>query len=184
MRDLRLKHFALIISLILLSCQDTDIESKSLVDTDMEQAIVLADDYLATSRTEATDLDVTVIKYSSDLTYKTNTITNGYDVIEETTVTAVSKPGGYIFWFAGGGVKYLHSIEMDEASAAALGNDLPFEVIPGDLWALWIPLDILEDVKEDEEFHLKYDIVYTNKEGDIIRLDPKIQIPPMEDSEE
>lgn len=174
MRDLRLKHITIIFSFILLACQDTDLETENPVDTEMEEAWAIANEFLSTSRNGGTDADVTVIKYKSDLEYKTNTIAGGYQPINEETITAESMPGGYVFWHAGGGVKELLAIEMDSTSQIALGQNEPFEVVPGHYWALWIPIDI--DVET-----LKYDIVYMTKENEIIRLDPKIQVKSTEE---
>lgn len=171
MRDFKLKHIAVCFSFILLACQDTDLETESPVDQDMEDALALAEDFLSSSRTEIIDSDVTVIRYQSDLVYKTNSIQGGYEPINEETITAESMPGGYIFWNRGGGVAALVQIEMDSASQASLGVYEPFEVIKGQMWALWIPKDLDDDIET-----LKYDIIYKNISGDIIRLDPKIQI--------
>lgn len=177
MRNIGLKHIAVVFTFILLACQDTDHETVTLVDQDMVEALALAEEFLGSSRNEGTDSDVTVIKYKSDLLYKTNTIAGGYSPIDEETITAESMPGGYVFWHAGGGVRELLGIEMDEASQEVLGDEnIPFEVIPGRYWALWIPSDIDMDIKM-----LKYDIVYVTKAGDAVRLDPKIQIKSTEE---
>lgn len=171
MRDLKFKHFAIAFAFLLLACQDTELESTPDVDQDMVEALSLANDFLSTSRNEGTDSDVTVLKYKSDLVYKTNTVKGGYDAISEQTITAVSQRGGYVFWHAGGGVRKLLGIEMDEDSQKELGDSEPFEVIKDHYWALWIPTGIDDDVET-----LKYDIIYETKSGEIVRLDPKIQI--------
>lgn len=175
MRDFKLKHFAIIFSFILLACQDTDLEPEAQIDADMEEAWARAEDFLSTARIEATDKDVTVIRYNMDLLYNTNTSTGDYDAINEMTVTAVSMQGGYVFWHAGLGVKQLLGIELDEDSQDALGEEnTPFEVLDGEYWALWIPSYLEYD--DDDDIYLKYDIIYETYTGDIVRLDPKIQI--------
>jgi len=182
MRDLTLKHFVLLFSFLLLACQDN--EPEELGDPEMELAWEMVGEYLSSSRTESTDVDVTVIKYSSDLLYKTNNIFGNYNPISEETITAQSEPGGYVFWLSGLGVKELLAIEMDKDSQEALGENEPFEVVPGELWALWIPSDLYDDddddddddEEEEEEIHLKYDIVYKTNSGEVIRLDPKLQV--------
>ena len=182
MRDLQLRYIAIFFSFILLACQDTPIDSETPIDKDMEQAWVNAESFLSNSRMRGTDSDVTVIKYQSELEYKTNTNYGGYEPIDEMTVTAETLPGGFIFWHAGGGVKRLLGIEMDEDSQELVGEDNePFEIIPGHFWVLWIPADIQdeedeEEEEEDDDIYLKYDIVYETYSGDIVRLDPKIQI--------
>lgn len=186
MRDLKLKHLAVIFSFLLLACQDSDLETDQPIDSDMEDALALADEFLSASRNNATDKDITVIKYQKDLLFKTNTIAGSYDPIDEMTVTAESKPGGFVFWHAGGGVKRLIGIEMDDYSQDLLDGNVPFEVVPGHYWALWIPNDIEKDDEDDEEdeddenenedIYLKYDIVYETNSGEIVRLDPKLQV--------
>ena len=174
MRDLRLKHFVLLFSFLLLACQDNELASEEVGDPEMELAWNIANEFLSNSRTESNDTDVTVIKFSDELAFKTNTIQGGYDLIQETTVTAETEPGSYVFWHAGGGVKELLGIEMDEDSQEALGDNYPFEVVPGHYWALWVP-DALGDDDEDDIF-LKYDILCKTNSGEVIRLDPKLQV--------
>ena len=172
MSDLTFKLITTIGFLILLSCQDTQLETELQADNDMEEAWALANDYISTSRSDVTDVDVTVIRYSSNLQYKTNTVTGEYDPIAETTITAHSRRGGYVFWLAGNGVQRLISIEMSEDSQEELGEDNPpFSVVDGLYWALWIPHDLDDDIEQ-----LKYDIVYESDSGEIIRLDPKLQL--------
>ena len=155
-----------------LGCQDSDIAPENIADPAMEAAIHKATDYLATSRSTATDLDVTVIRYKAEeLLYKTNTIKGKYQPIDEETVTAVTTINGYVFWFKASGVKELNEIELDEASEELLGEREPFEVLDGLLWALYIPQD-----KDLLGKTLKYDIVYELNSGETIRLDPKLQI--------
>lgn len=158
--------------LLFLACQETELSPDNVTDLEMETARSLSEDFLNNARIEeVTDVDVTVIKFSSDLLYKTNTIFGKYNPISEETITAESEPGGYVFWFGGSGVKELVEIEMDSASQAILDYNEPFEVISEELWALWIPSDIDDDIET-----LKYDIIYQNNSNQIIRLDPKIQI--------
>ena len=171
MRNLPLKLSAALSFLLLLGCQESDVTPELPEDQDMTAAWTKTNEYLASSRTESTDVDVTVIKYEDDLAYKTNEVTGEYEPIKEETITAKTQPGGYIFWFAGGGVSSLEDIDFDEASEELLGGYLPFEVIDGYMWALYIPYDFGEDHAE-----LKYDIVYENLAGEIIRLDPKLQV--------
>ncbi len=180
MRDLRLKHFALLFSVFLLACQETGVEPDDPGDPDMEMAWEIANEFLSSSRTESNDTDVTVIKFKKDeLSFKTNTIQGGYNPIDEMTVTAETENGSYVFWHAGGGVKELLGIEMDEESQDLLGDNVPFEVVPNHYWALWIPNSFDEDEDEDEsadDVYLKYDIVYKTNSNEIVRLDPKIQV--------
>ena len=171
MRNIPLKLSAALSLFLLLGCQESEVAPDLLEDQDMTAAWAKTNEYLSSSRTEATDVDVTVIKYENDLAYKTNEVTGEYEPINEETITAETQPGGYIFWFAGGGVVSLEDIEFDEASEALLQGYLPFEVIDGFMWALYIPYDFGEEHAE-----LKYDIVYENQAGEIIRLDPKLQV--------
>ncbi len=173
MKNLLSSIAILMMIFIILSCQDEELNELEQVDQDMIEAIQNADNYLAEEQgrtSSVTDVDVTVLKYSDSLIYKTNTITGEYEAIMEETITAHSKPGGYIFWFPGGGVQELIEIDLEEASEKHLGHDA-FEVLPGELWALYIPLDYDTSMET-----LKYDIVYRSTTNEIIRLDPKIQI--------
>ena len=174
MRNLTLKSFVTLFVLCVLACQETDdVEiQEAPQDLDMTEAWTKSEEFLNSARTESVDVDVTVIKYQDDLAYKTNTITGQYEPINVETITAESQPGGYIFWYAGGGIDELIQIEMDQESAEALNGYLPFEVLDGLLWALWVPFDYDAEVLD----HLKYDIVYKSTSGEVIRLDPKIQI--------
>lgn len=171
MRNIPLKLSAALTFLLLLACQESDIEPAILEDQDMIAAWAKTNEYLRSSRTESTDVDVTVITYEDDLAYKTNEVTGEYEPINEETITAETHPGGYIFWYAGGGVKSLEDIDFDEASEELLDGYLPFEVVDGYMWALYIPYDFDEHANS-----LKYDIVYENLAGEVIRLDPKLQV--------
>ncbi len=171
MRNLQPKLYAVLLTFCVLACQESEIQPDSLEDHDMQEAWLMANDFLSSSRTESTDEDVTVIRYEQNLAYKTNVVTGSYEPINEETITAESHPGGFVFWYAGGGVKSLIEIEFDAASEALLGDYLPFEVVPGEMWALYITSDF-----DTNHELLKYDIIYENNDGEIIRLDPKIQV--------
>lgn len=167
-----LKYFVTLSLVLLLGCQESEITTEAQNDPDMELAIAEANEFFASSRRSKKDLDVTVIKYKKEeLLYKTNNLKGKYQPINEETITAVTVIDGYIFWKKAGGVKKLLEIELDDDSQELLGDCEPFEVKKNRLWALWIP---------DEAYlkgeTLKYDIVYQTKAGDVIRLDPKIQI--------
>lgn len=173
MKDLRLKHFAFLFSFLLLACEDTDLATiEEQGDPDMEEAWALVDDYFQSANVSSTDTDVTVLKYNDELQYKTNTIIGTYEPIDEQTITAMSEPGGWVFWYAGGGVKELISIEMNPASQAILGEHYPHSIVWGQQWGLWIPWWIDSNVVNE----LKYDIVYKTWDDEVVRLDPKIQI--------
>ena len=174
MKNLRIKYLSLSIVFLALGCQQDEIQVEDAVDTDMVLAWELANDFLNSSRTESTDQDVTVLKMKQDepLSYKTNTIQGPYQPLGEMTITAETYPGGYIFWHAGGGIQTLIEIEFDDASEELLDDSEPFEVVPCRMWALYIP----QDFDPSSGDILKYDIEYVNKDGQLIRLDPKIKI--------
>ena len=178
MKNLRSKHFTAILAFLLLGCQETSITVEEPGDPDMEQAWVLVNEFLSSSRNTSEDNDVTVLKLKQyeDLSYKTNTIQGSYNPLGEMTVTAETVPGGYVYWHAGGGVKELLGIEMDDDSQEALGESEPFEINEGRFWALMIPADFGQEDEEDDEFHLKYDIIYKTQDDEVVRLDPKIKI--------
>ena len=163
---------AIFILVLIIGCQESEITADVETDPDMEAALAEAEEFFNSYRIKKKKKDVIVIKYKKDeLLYKTNTIKGKYSPVYEETVTAVTVVDGYIFWRKAGGIKKLLEIEMDEASKELLCGSEPFEIKKGKLWALWIPDD--KDLKGKT---LKYDIVYKTKSGDVIRLDPKIQI--------
>ena len=181
------------LTFVFLSCKDSEVPSASVdeIDQDMEVATQLADDYIksmmdlqytnSSSSRKPDDIDkigksITVLKYKNgELVYNTNTDTiRGYQSVGETTITATAEPGEYIFWFAGGGVTSLDSIDFDNESLEFL-EELPMEIRHYQSWVVQIP----EDADIERDF-LKYDIVYQTKEsaGVSIRLDPKIAMVP------
>ncbi len=193
LKFLKVQLIVLFLTFAFLSCQDSDIPSSSVdeIDQDMELATQLADDYIksmlelqytnsSSSRQpdniDKIDKSITVLKYKNgQLVYNTNTDTiRGYQSVGETTITAWAEPGEYIFWFAGGGVTSLDSIDFDNESLEFL-DELPMEIRNYHSWVLQIPEDF-----DTERDYLKYDIVYQTKEsaGVSIRLDPKIAMVP------
>ena len=176
-----------------LACQEDNLREE--IDPEMEQATAMADHYLfslvtnqADSKTrrgrdaiDDIDRSITVLKFHKDrLVYKTNTDDkSGYDYVGETTVTAYVNPGEYIFWFAGGGISMLDSIDFDNESVEFL-DELPEYLLDYEMWVVKVPEDY-----DPEHNVLKYDIVYETREnaGIKIRLDPKIQIKSGEDVE-
>ncbi|WP_258099771.1 hypothetical protein [Marinoscillum pacificum] len=177
----------LILFSCLLSCKDNDFPMViEEVDHDMESATELVDSYLSTtygsSNTNGRAEDaidkikksITVIKFhKGELVYNTNTDSiNGYQKIEETTITASVMPGEMIFWFSGAGINSLDSIDFDDQSLEFL-DDLPSEIKDYKMWVVQVP----DDYDSDHNM-LKYDIVYESKDyaGVKVRLDPKIQI--------
>lgn len=158
--------------ILFLGCQEAELTTDNLEDPDMEAALVEVEEYFSKSRRSKSDVDVTVIKYKKEeLLYKTNTVKGRYSPIYEETVTAVTVIDGFIFWKKAGGVKRLIEIELDDHSEELLGDSEPFEIKEGKLWALRIP-----DERDLRGKTLKYDIIYQLTSGEVIRLDPKIQI--------
>ncbi|WP_420576990.1 hypothetical protein [Ekhidna sp.] len=182
MRILRVRQLALIAILLFVACQDEVIEENS-IDEDMIAATALANDYLETvkGRFEDSDKAITVLKHKDGkLLFDTNTDDfKGYQEVVETSITAIVNPGDYIFWFAGGGLSEVDSIEFDEASEAYLG-DLPEDFVPHKMWVIRVPL-----LTDQNQTSLKYDIVYVARENGIrVRLDPKITVGGQSDSGE
>ena len=180
MRILRVRQLALVSIFLFVACQD-EVINKSQVDEDMIAAVSLAEDYLQTvkGRFEDSDKAITVLKYKDGkLLFDTNTDDfKGYQEVVETSVTAIVDPGDYIFWFAGGGLSEVDSIDFDEASEAYL-DDLPEDFVPHKMWVIRVPLSC-------EQQMLKYDIVYVARENGIrVRLDPKITVGGQSDSGE
>lgn len=176
MRDLRLKHAALLFSFILLACQDSDLDEINDIqeeDLDMIEGHAAMEEYFSNTRADYTDKDMTILRCNKhgELFFKTNTFKGSYESIDERTVTARSQAGGFVFWRAGSRVDELNKIILSDKSQQDLGNSTPFEVKEDELWALWIPANIDPSVKA-----LKYDIIYTNDLGERVRLDPKIKI--------
>tara|TARA_B100001245_G_C22794815_1_gene383275 strand:- start:225 stop:848 length:624 start_codon:yes stop_codon:yes gene_type:complete len=175
---------------LFLSCRENEVPGANIeeLDNDMEVAKNMVDLYLtsrvqegsersgrsAGDKIDKIDKSITVLKFKDGkLMYKTNTDTiTGYLEVVETTVTAYVKPGELIFWFAGGGVTSLDSIDFDAQSVDFL-DELPYELRDYDLWVVQVPEEY-----DTEHSMLKYDIVYKTKESAefSIRLDPKVQV--------
>lgn len=174
MRIIRVKQLAIISLFLLVACQDEAIDQPEPVDDDMITATFLADGYLQSMRGKFEDSDksITVLKHKEGkLLFDTNTDDyKGYQEVVETSVTAIVEPGEYIFWFSGGGLSEVDSIDFDEASEPYL-EDLPEDFVPEKMWVIQIPTNIHPNTT------LKYDIVYVAKENGIrVRLDPKITV--------
>ena len=158
-----------------LACQDqVDPTDSDVIDEDMIEATRLADEYLTnTAGKSGADRSITVLKYKSGkLYYHTNNgYTQGYEEVDESTVTATVAAGDYVFWYSGGGVTDLDGIEFDAASQQQL-NSNPEEINYDKMWVIPTPENAAPGTI------LKYDIVYDYKgnDGPIVRLDPKIQI--------
>lgn len=172
------KQSLLIFALLLLtiSCQESSVNDEiEIVDEDMTAGTALAEDYLNSSSGRfGSAWSITVLKYKDGkLLYATSSDDiRGYREITEETVTASLQPGGYMFWFSGGGVSDLESIVFDAASQQRL-KVYPVEIKSGRLWVVQLQMD-----DDDKESDLKYDIIYQFKgnEGAPIVLDPKIKI--------
>ncbi|MFK7953297.1 MAG: hypothetical protein AB8B73_10670 [Ekhidna sp.] len=163
--------------LILFACQENSFtqEDEVLIDTDMDAAILLADEHQISEngRSDSRGRAITVFRCHKGVVYfDTNTDDyRGYQVLEETSVTAIVQPGEYIYWYSGGGITDLENIEFDSESESYL-EELPEEFKPNRMWVLEVPENY--DLTQD---HLKYDIVYESKDNEgYIRLDPKIQV--------
>ncbi|MEP1096402.1 MAG: hypothetical protein ABJG78_14895 [Cyclobacteriaceae bacterium] len=176
--QLHLKQFLPFLAFLLLfgSCKEEHIsEEIDLVDEDMIAATKLADEYLNASKgRQGSEKAVTVLKFKDDKLYYATTADDvtSYTEVNEETITASAKPGGYVFWYCGGGLSDLDGIEFDESSQLKL-VDAPEEINADKMWVIAIPEDF-----DEEDGMLKYDIVYNFKgnDGPPIRLDPKIKI--------
>jgi len=91
----------------------------------------------------------------------------GYELLNEETVTASVEGGGYIFWYGAYNIKFLRGIEFDASSQSILGN-IPDSWKNSKLWYVQIP--------EVSDATLKYDIIYQATKGGPTRLDPKIKV--------
>ncbi len=163
--------FAFAFLLLTLSCQEDPLDDEVNVDEDMLAATKLADEYLSSSSgRNGSEKAITVLKFKDGkLLYATNTDDNkGYQEVTEETITATVEPGEYVFWYSGGGVTDLDDIDFEDPT------QLPDEINPDKMWVIAVP----EDIDDDDEVYLKYDIVYQHKgnNGAPIRLDPKIKI--------
>lgn len=179
MRSLLFKQLSLVIILLFVACQDESLTIETDdVDEDMIAATSFADDYLTSqgARAASTERSITVLRFrDGKLVYDTNRDdVIGYQIVEETTITAYAEPGEYVFWFAGGGVSDLEEIDFDPA-VDSLFSDYLNEINADLMWVVQVPHDIDPSVDE-----IKYDIVYQCrvKEGysEYIRLDPKIKL--------
>lgn len=166
----------LVLPLIIFSCQEDElIDSTDQLDQDMAAASDMAANYLGSKggRAEDAERSITVLRFvKGKLFFDTNTDDyEGYQEIEETSVTAYAEPGEYVFWYSGDGVTDLEEIDFDETAEDFL-ESLPDEIDPDRMWVMQVPLNSQKSV----EF-LKYDIVYETENSQFpIRLDPKIQI--------
>ncbi|MEL7006966.1 MAG: hypothetical protein AAFN93_30280 [Bacteroidota bacterium] len=88
------------------------------------------------------------------------------------TVTATVDEGGYVFWYAGGGVSDLIGIEFDASSREKLAGD-PTGWVFHKFWVATVNQNTGDEL-------LKYDILYQHfdddGESELIRLDPKIKV--------
>ncbi|WP_436514932.1 hypothetical protein [Ekhidna sp. To15] len=177
MKTLRLKQLAFLFVIFLIACQeDSIIEEVELVDEDMIAATQLADEYFndPKAKREKGERAITILKYEDgNIYFNTNTDdVDGYQIVEETTITAHVEPGEFVFWYRGGGLDDLEEVDFDEDAEAYL-DELPDEYKKDKMWVLHIPSDY-----DPEHNELKYDIVYESKDdkGVVVRLDPKIRI--------
>jgi len=175
---------------VAIACQDEKLEENiEPVDQDMIDAIELADRYLNSSNGRTfgnARRSITVLQYVDGVLYfNTNTDdVPGYQVVEETSITAYAEPGEFVFWYSGGGVTNLGEIDFDATAEDFLEN-LPDEVDDGHMWVIRIPEESDDDDDDDEDedddsdeiIQLKYDIVYeTATSVGSIRLDPIIKL--------
>ncbi|MCP4456877.1 MAG: hypothetical protein GY816_02450 [Cytophagales bacterium] len=165
--------------LFTISCQEDSLNKEiDMADEDMIKATELAETYLNSSNARVgwdTEKAITVLKFKDDkLLYATNTDHHiGYREVTEETITAYVDPGEFIFWYSGGGISDLDGIEFDDDSQFLL-DGLPEEINVDLMWVIHIP----EDIGEDDNINLKYDIIYQFK-GNVglpIKLDPKIKV--------
>lgn len=167
-----------ILPLLLFACQDdVTLSEEDTTDPDMEAAIHLADEHFqsASGRMSGSKKIVIVVKYrNGEIFYKSTSAGVYYYVpMEETSITAIAKPGDYIYWYRGGGLKDLEEIDIDDQDEVYLLDEEPEEINYDLMWALRIPLSY--DISHE---HLKYDVVYESRlnSGVYIRLDPKIKV--------
>lgn len=184
MKPLRIKQLALIFSLMLIACQEDNIvENPQPVDEDLEAASEIVNEYFneVGGRSSGTQFAITILQYNDGQIYfNTNTDDiEGYQIVNETTVTANVKPGDFVFWYRGNGLLDVGDIDFDDQSESYLAQK-PSEYLDL-LWVLQVPFDF--DTEHDE---LKYDIVYESKdnEGVVIRLDPKIEIDETDEADD
>lgn len=178
MKHIQLVQLTLIISffVLIVSCQEeNDVVEIVQEDQDVLAAIKLADEYLSKEKARFGDQkSIVVLKYKDDQLLYATTRDNykSYQVLEEQSVTALAKPGEYVFWYSGGGVTDLEGIEFDATSQAFLDN-LPDEINADKMWVIRVP-----ETYDTSNEYLKYDIVYDfeGNTGAPIRLDPKLQI--------
>lgn len=176
MKILRIKQLAFISIFFLIACQeDSLVEKAEPIDEDLTAATELADQYFdqIRGRGETPKFAITVLQYEDGQIYfNTNTDdVSEYQVVTETTVTAIVEPGEFVFWYRGSGLANLEGVDFD-ADAQSYLNQLPNEHYDL-IWVLQVPHDYDPEHKE-----LKYDIVYESQdnEGVVIRLDPKIGV--------
>lgn len=175
MKAIKVCSYIVLIATLLIACQEYNDNKVDLIDTDMDIAILLADEHQISEngRKDSKGRAITVFKYLKGVVYfDTNTDDyRGYQELKETSVTAIVQPGEYIYWYSGGGITDLEDIEFDSDSESYL-DELPEEFKPDRMWVLKVP----ENYDLTHE-HLKYDIIYESKDKEgYIRLDPKIQI--------
>lgn len=111
---------------------DTDNEFLNADDPEMEEALLMAEEYLSKvelsdnqarkkKKKEKDSFALTVLRFKNNqLQYKTNRRRGKYKTIGETTVTADVELGEYIFWSAGGQLSDLDGIEFDPESRLQL----------------------------------------------------------------
>ena len=169
--------FGLII-IFVLSCQEETSVSQLRVDqNDVAAAEALVSEFLEENGlkedAEARGLNayaLTVLACDNDNLYYYTAPSGmqGYELLDEETVTASVHGGGYIFWYGAQGIKFLTGIEFDENSQSILEN-FPDAWKNSRLWYVQIP-EVNDEI-------LKYDIIYqTNKGNGPVRLDPKIRV--------
>lgn len=183
--------YLLIALLIFNSCSlESEDELEEKQDIDMINATLLVEDFFqklqkeeghSSARTSeeisSQEYCLTVLQYwkgFSGIPGKLFFDTNNdhvwfYQEVNEQTVTAEVKPGQYVFWYAGSGLKQVEGIDFD-AQAQEILDNLPFEYEQDQMWYLKVP-------ETHDGTVLKYDIVYqVEGENTIIRLDPKLKV--------
>jgi len=177
MRNLHAKQLLLaIFGIILFGCSENP-GVIQLPDDDVDAVAaqqLTADYFNETGARSSAGYAIIVLKYEEDkLMYLSSDHPEmDYQEVNEETITASVDEGGFVFWYAGGGVSDLLGIEFDKESSKSLQGK-PEGWYYEKLWLIQVK-------KNTKSEHLKYDIIYKyfdeDGESELIRLDPKVRI--------
>ena len=169
-----------------LSCQENSVDELSQLNPEQLAAEKLVEKYFASEEVRAgfnargEDINEWSSRYTltmfrlddDEIEYSTNSDdVDGWEEVEEYTVTGYVEPGDLLFWYASKGMALMRTNGIDfDAEALKVLREAPKEFEKDRFWVVRVPLDA-------DSNELKYDIVYRSEDSDeSVRLDPKIRV--------